>query len=223
MTPRKSKKPRPLNEEKTHLTTIEQDVSLFTDFDLYLFNEGNHHKLYEKLGAHLLEKNGIPGTYFAVWAPNARDVSVMGDFNGWNRTSHHLQPREKSGIWEGFIKAINAGSLYKYLIVSQYHDYTVEKADPFAFFSETPPKTASIPEGGAVPGVHGRNTGGKNVYTGPCPPYGEHRYFFKLYALDKELSLTAGATKGEVERAMKGHVLAEASLMGRYEKKNKAK
>ncbi len=143
MPPRKSRE-RSSAGEITPVTDVSHDFSLLSDVDLYLFNEGNHHKLYDKLGAHPLEVNGTAGTYFAVWAPNARDVYVIGDFNGWNRTSHRLQPREKSGIWEGFIKGIGAGSVYKYYIVSQYHDYSVEKADPFAFFSEVPPKTASI-------------------------------------------------------------------------------
>jgi 1,4-alpha-glucan branching enzyme len=144
MTPRKSEKPRPSVKETTPVTGVRYDVSLLSDVDIYLFNEGNHNKLYDKLGAHPLKADGAAGTYFAVWAPNARDVYVMGDFNGWNRTSHRLQPREKSGIWEGFIKGIGAGDIYKFYIVSRYHDYTVEKADPFAFFSEIPPKTSSI-------------------------------------------------------------------------------
>jgi 1,4-alpha-glucan branching enzyme len=123
---------------------VDYNISLLSDVDLYLFNEGNHHKLYDKLGAHPLVQNGTAGTYFAVWAPNAHDVYLIGDFNGWNRGSHRLQPREKSGIWEGFIPGISDGSVYKYYIVSQYNGYTVEKADPLAFSSEVPPKTASI-------------------------------------------------------------------------------
>ena len=144
MTPRKSEKTRPSVKDTTPATGVRYDVSLLSDVDIYLFNEGNHNKLYDKLGAHPLKANGKAGTYFAVWAPNARDVYVMGDFNGWDRTSHRLQPRGKSGIWEGFIRDIGAGSIYKYYVVSRHHGYTAEKADPFAFFSETPPKTASI-------------------------------------------------------------------------------
>ncbi len=123
---------------------VDYSVSLLSGTDIYLFNEGNHHQLYDKLGAHPLSVKGAAGTYFAVWAPNARTVHVIGDFNGWNRSSHPLRPRESSGIWEGFIRGIGAGSVYKYYIVSQYNDYAVEKADPFAFSTETPPKTASI-------------------------------------------------------------------------------
>jgi 1,4-alpha-glucan branching enzyme len=143
MTPRNIERPRP-SAKKTALPQSKRDAAFLSDFDIYLFNEGNHHKLYDKLGAHPLTKGGVAGTYFAVWAPNARNVHVIGDFNAWDRTSHPLKPREKSGIWEGFIGGVSAGSVYKYYVISQYHGYTVEKADPFAFFSETPPKTASI-------------------------------------------------------------------------------
>jgi 1,4-alpha-glucan branching enzyme len=142
MAPRNSNKPR--LSAKKNTPPGKSDASLISDFDIYLFNEGNHHKLYEKLGAHPLTRDGVAGTYFALWAPNARNVYVTGDFNGWDRTSHPLQPRQKSGIWEGFIEGVGPGTIYKYFIVSQYHGYTVEKADPLAFYAETPPKTASI-------------------------------------------------------------------------------
>jgi 1,4-alpha-glucan branching enzyme len=144
MVQRRSKKPLGSIKKTAPPTKVDYGVSLFSDVDLYLFNEGNHHELYDKLGAHPLITNDTAGTYFAVWAPNARDVYVIGDFNGWNRSSHRLQSREKSGIWEGFIPGIGDGIVYKYYIVSQYNEYTVEKADPLAFFSEVPPKTASI-------------------------------------------------------------------------------
>ena len=117
---------------------------MLTKDDLYLFNEGSHFHLYEKLGAHPVSLNGTSGTSFAVWAPDAERVSVVGTFNDWNPTSHLLHPRESSGIWEGFIPGITTGTLYKYAIRSRHHDYRVEKADPFSFFNETPPKTASI-------------------------------------------------------------------------------
>ena len=124
--------------------TVSHFVSLISADDLYLFNEGNHFRLYEKLGAHIITHEGQAGVYFAVWAPNARHVSVIGDFNGWNRESHTLKPRENSGIWEGFIPELKQGSVYKYFIRSHQHNYQVEKADPFGFYHEIPPKTASI-------------------------------------------------------------------------------
>jgi 1,4-alpha-glucan branching enzyme len=120
------------------------EVTLLTDDDLFLFNEGSHFRLYEKMGAHPMAVNGKNGTYFAVWAPNARQVSVIGDFNGWDRNRHSLQPKGQSGIWEGFIPGVSSGAVYKYHLASRYRDYRVDKADPFAFCSETPPKTASV-------------------------------------------------------------------------------
>jgi 1,4-alpha-glucan branching enzyme len=120
-------------------------VSLLSDFDIHLFREGRHHKLYEKLGAHIIEHQGVQGTYFAVWAPNAERVTVMGDFNGWNRGSHPLYVRfDSSGIWEGFIPNIGNGTLYKYYITSRWDHFSVEKGDPFGFLWETPPHTASV-------------------------------------------------------------------------------
>src|SRR5215470_8361438 len=120
------------------------DVSLLTDQDLYFFNEGNHYRVYEKLGAHLVEMNGESGTSFAVWAPAAREVYVMGDFNGWNNRSHQLHARGSSGIWEGFIPGLEKGALYKFHIFSHHHGYRVDKADPFGFLHEKPPRTASV-------------------------------------------------------------------------------
>jgi 1,4-alpha-glucan branching enzyme len=119
-------------------------ASLLTDNDLYLFNEGSHFRLYDKLGAHVTDHNGLRGTHFAVWAPNAAQVFVMGDFNDWNKSSHPLRPNGKSGIWERFFPGIGKGTLYKYHIVSRFNDYRVDKADPFSIFNEIPPKTASI-------------------------------------------------------------------------------
>jgi 1,4-alpha-glucan branching enzyme len=120
------------------------DVSLLTEDDLYIFNEGSHFRLYEKLGAHLLKVNDTEGTYFAVWAPDAEDVAVIGNFNGWDKKSHYLSPRGQSGIWEGFIPGVTKGANYKYHVRSRFHEYHADKADPFAAFSEVPPKTASI-------------------------------------------------------------------------------
>jgi len=121
------------------------DITLLTDDDVYLFNEGSHFRLYEKLGTCTLSfPERKEGTYFAVWAPDAKQVSVMGDFNNWDKTTHRIRPREQSGIWEGFIPGIGKGANYKYHIVSQFNDYGVDKADPFAFYNEVPPKTASV-------------------------------------------------------------------------------
>lgn len=122
---------------------LRYDVSLLTDFDTYLFNEGSHFRAYEKLGAHIREHEGRKGVCFAVWAPNAVSVSVMGDFNGWDKTSHPLRLRGSSGIWEGFIEGVWIGCAYKYHIVSSLNGYQVDKADPYGILHETPPKTAS--------------------------------------------------------------------------------
>src|SRR6266550_7778481 len=119
-------------------------ISLLTDDDVYLFNEGSHFHLYEKLGGHLVNSGDAAGTCFAVWAPDAEQVFVMGDFNGWDKTGYRLQPKGNSGIWQGFYPGIGKGTLYKYHIASRFHGYRVDKADPFSIFNEIPPKTASI-------------------------------------------------------------------------------
>ncbi|OOG66810.1 1,4-alpha-glucan branching protein GlgB [Flavobacterium sp. A45] len=122
-----------------------QTYSLFTDFDIDLFKAGKHFRLYEKLGAHLIEVDGVKGVYFAVWAPSARTVSVVGDFNYWIQGEHSLQVRwDSSGIWEGFIPGIEKGTTYKYKIQSNNGGIITEKADPFAFYCEKPPHTASV-------------------------------------------------------------------------------
>ena len=124
--------------------SVRDDMSLLSDDDLFLFNEGSHHRLYEKLGAHTLALDGAEGTYFAVWAPNAKQISVIGSFNNWDKSSHLLHPKGQSGIWEGFIPGVAEGTVYKYYVISHHRGYCVEKADPFAFYSETPPRTGSI-------------------------------------------------------------------------------
>ena len=122
----------------------ETRISSLTDQDLYLFNEGTHLRLFEKLGAHERTVDGQVGTNFAVWAPDAGSVYVMGNFNGWNKTGHAMHPRGSSGIWEAFVPNVGHGESYKFHVVSRYSNYRVDKADPFAFHAETPPKTASI-------------------------------------------------------------------------------
>ncbi|MGB5191180.1 1,4-alpha-glucan branching protein GlgB [Robiginitalea sp.] len=119
--------------------------SEFTDFDIDLFKSGKHYRLYEKMGSHLTEVDGVKGVYFSVWAPSAKAVSVVGDFNYWLEGEHPLNVRwDGSGIWEGFIPGLKAGTLYKYKIHSHLYDRKTEKADPFARRSEHPPKTASV-------------------------------------------------------------------------------
>jgi len=124
---------------------VKFNFSLITDQDTYLFKEGNHFRLYEKLGSHIANVDGEEGVYFAVWAPNAEQVLVMGDFNNWNRESHPLAVRsDGSGIFEGFIPGLANGTAYKYHVVSKVNGYRVDKGDPFALHWETPPGTASI-------------------------------------------------------------------------------
>jgi len=123
---------------------VRYDVSLLTDDDMYLFNEGSHYRIYDKMGAHLAEVNGKRGTIFSVWAPNARNVYLIGNFNGWNHESHPLQPRASSGIWEGFIPSAGKGSLYKFHIVSNHHGHRADKTDPVGILTEKPPRTASV-------------------------------------------------------------------------------
>jgi len=118
--------------------------SLLSDFDIGLFRSGKHYKLYEKLGSHVIEVDGKWGTQFAVWAPSAKSVSVIGNFNHWNKQSHSLSARwDSSGIWEGFIPFVGKGELYKYCIETE-DGKLLEKGDPFALFWEIPPNTSSI-------------------------------------------------------------------------------
>jgi 1,4-alpha-glucan branching enzyme len=125
--------------------SVRTAMSRLSDDDIHLFNEGTHYDLQSKLGAHLhTAADGTPGTCFAVWAPNARSVSVVGTFNDWDRQSHQLSQRGHSGIWEGFIPGITHGTLYKYHIVSGSNEFQVDKSDPFGVFHEVAPKTASI-------------------------------------------------------------------------------
>jgi len=112
--------------------------------DIHWFNEGNHHRLYQKLGAHATVQGGVPGTRFSVWAPNARSVHLIGSFNGWNREKNPLQSFDGSGIWAVFLPGVGPGEIYKYFIASKNGNYSVEKADPFAFATEEPPRTASV-------------------------------------------------------------------------------
>jgi 1,4-alpha-glucan branching enzyme len=117
---------------------------VLTEHDIYLFKEGRHGRLYEKMGCHLTARKGVAGAEFAIWAPNARDVSVIGEFNGWDRGAHPLAARgDGSGIWEGFVPGVTRGQSYKYRLRSRYAGYEVDKADPFGAYAEVPPRTAS--------------------------------------------------------------------------------
>ena len=149
---RREKKRKPVSKKtedrKTASSTREPavyyDISRFMEGDIYLFKEGSHFMLFDKLGAHPMKRKGKKGTYFAVWAPNARGVTVIGNFNEWKPEKHPLSDRDDgSGIWEGFIEDIGVGELYKFHIVSRQEDYAIDKSDPFAFATEIPPKTAS--------------------------------------------------------------------------------
>jgi 1,4-alpha-glucan branching enzyme len=114
-----------------------------SDYDLYLFGEGTHRRAYEKLGAHIGDSDGRRGVHFAVWAPNASQVSVIGDYNSWSPERDPLSLRSEAGLWEGFVPAIGTNTLYKYHIASRYRGYQVDKADPYGFAAEIRPQTAS--------------------------------------------------------------------------------
>ncbi|MEM7105820.1 MAG: 1,4-alpha-glucan branching protein GlgB [Bacteroidota bacterium] len=122
-----------------------KNFSLLTDYDTDLFKSGKYFRAYEKFGSHILEVDGQKGVYFAVWAPNAREVSVIGHFNHWQPQAHKLASRwDGSGIWEGFITDIGKGDIYKYAILPHNRDVHIEKGDPFALLWEVPPRTASV-------------------------------------------------------------------------------
>ena len=114
-----------------------------SELDTYLFAKGTHYEIYEKMGAHLAEEDGKAGTYFSVWAPNARSVSVVGDFNNWDRTAHPMQPVQQSGIWDIFVPGVKAVDLYKFAAETS-QGYTVLKADPYGNQSQLRPDNASV-------------------------------------------------------------------------------
>ncbi len=118
-------------------------MPVLSDYDMFLYGQGNHYKIYEKLGAHIITHQGVRGTLFAVWAPSAKRVSVIGDFNQWDGRRHMMRSRGSSGIWELFIPHLGQDLLYKYEIRTQ-NDVILTKADPFAFRFEERPKTAAV-------------------------------------------------------------------------------
>lgn len=132
------------NKNETGEMPMRHDIRYVTDQDLYYFNEGTHYQLYDKFGAHVINRDGQSGTNFAVWAPSAEQVSVIGEFNQWNKNSHQLSTRGESGVWEGFVPGLGTGQVYKYHIKSRYGGYNVDKADPFMFFGEQAPQKGSI-------------------------------------------------------------------------------
>ncbi|MFO0847412.1 MAG: 1,4-alpha-glucan branching protein GlgB [Gemmataceae bacterium] len=124
--------------------TSDSELAWLSPQDLFLFNEGSHVRLYDKLGAHPATRDGATGYHFAVWAPNAAYVAVIGDFNGWHPGKHPLCPLGSSGVWGGFVPGVPAGACYKYHVASRHNGYTVDKTDPFAFTCEIAPKTAGV-------------------------------------------------------------------------------
>lgn len=165
--------------------------SLLTDFDIQLFKAGKHFKLYEKLGNHTITIDNQVGTYFAVWAPNAKQVSVIGNFNSWNKSTHLLSPRwDSSGIWEGFIPDLLKGELYKYALTTYYGE-ELEKGDPFANFWEVPPNTSSITWDIDYDWKDAAWLQSRKEKTGQAQPYAVyevHMGSWKKVAADKSLS-----------------------------------
>jgi 1,4-alpha-glucan branching enzyme len=179
---------------------IQEDASILTRDDLFLFNEGSHFRLYEKMGAHLI---GGAKTHFAVWAPNARKVSLSGDFNGWSGNTHELSPLGQSGIWEAVFSGIGRGSLYKYHIVSQYQGLEFDKADPYAFLCEEPPRTASVVwdldyQWGDQTWMSGR--GGRNGLSAPVSIYEVHLGSWRRVPDEGGRSLTYREAASEMVR-----------------------
>jgi 1,4-alpha-glucan branching enzyme len=118
--------------------------SRFSELDVYLFREGKDLESYTKLGAHVLEHSAVPGVNFAIWAPNALRMSVIGDFNNWDARVHPMIPVGESGLWELFIPGLSGGELYRYHVKSRQQNFQIEKADPYAFYSEKRPNNASV-------------------------------------------------------------------------------
>lgn len=180
--------------------------SLLTDFDIHLFRSGKHFKLYEKLGAHVVTPNDKSGTFFAVWAPNAKEVSVIGNFSHWQRGHYKLTPRwDESGIWEGFFAGIHQGEAYKYAIVSNTGE-VLEKADPFAFYAEVAPNTASIVWEPGHTWTDQQWQQKKRSEAGSAKPYSVYEVHFGSWRRKVEednRSLTYGEMKTELVRYVK--------------------
>ncbi len=116
---------------------------VISDYDLHLFSEGTHRRIWEVLGSHIIEHEGVLGTVFAVWAPNALSVRLIGEFNGWDQNRYYMRTRGATGVWEIFIPDLTECRQYKYAVES-YNGSITEKSDPYAFYAEKRPHTASI-------------------------------------------------------------------------------
>ncbi|MCA9116564.1 MAG: 1,4-alpha-glucan branching protein GlgB [Planctomycetaceae bacterium] len=194
------------------------DSDLLTDQDVYLFNEGTHRTLYSCLGAHLQERDGQQGTHFAVWAPNAETVTVIGDFNGWDKLSHPLKARGSSGIWQGFIPGVEQGTRYKYHIHSRMNGYEVSKADPFGVYHEIPPQTASVVWGSHRDwqwndGDWMESRGGRNSLSAPISIYEVHPGSWRRKAEDGNRSLTWRELAHELAEYVNGLGYTHVELM----------
>jgi 1,4-alpha-glucan branching enzyme len=119
------------------------ESTALTELDLYLLAEGTHNRAYERMGAHIVDRDGRSGVHFAVWAPNAERVSVIGDFNGWNSDANPMRVQPEAGVWEAFVPDIGQGARYKYRVQSRYERFVADKADPYGFSAEVRPQTAS--------------------------------------------------------------------------------
>lgn len=167
--------------------------SALSEFDLYLLAEGTHTRAYEKLGAHRSERNGRRGVQFAVWAPNAERVSIIGDFNQWNSASDVMRP-SAAGVWEGFVPGIGPGAVYKYHIVSRDRRYSVDKADPYGFAAEIRPRTASrvwdLADYSWLDHSWMANRAGNNSLNAPISIYEVHLGSWRRIAEDRNRWLT---------------------------------
>lgn len=130
--------------EEPSAATRAMMTSILSEDDIYLFNQGTHYRLYDKFGAQPVTIDGVAGTYFAVWAPNAEYVAVIGDWNNWDAGANPLRQRGFSGVWEGFIPHVSKGMRYKFHIASRYYGYREDKTDPFGSYFEVAPQTAAI-------------------------------------------------------------------------------
>jgi 1,4-alpha-glucan branching enzyme len=171
-----------------------QRSTRFSDYDIYLLKQGSHTRLYDKFGAHPTTYEGVAGAYFAVWAPNAEHVAVIGDFNAWDPAAHRLQPNgNEPGIWEGFVPGPNVGSHYKFRVVSRFNDFHFDKADPYGFYFEAPGGTASIAwsldyEWGDTSWMRGRDE--RNRHDAPMTIYEMHLGSWRRVAEEGDRPLT---------------------------------